>query len=49
MSPSPEAGHVPLSGLGADAILEQVLPRYTLPQPLQCRFLMWEMYGNYLV
>lgn len=49
MSSSPEAGHVPLSGLSADAILEQVLPHYALPPPLQCRFLTWGMHDNYLV
>lgn len=49
MSSSTEAGHVPLSGLSADAILEQLLPHYALPAPLRCRFLTRGMHDNYLV
>jgi Ser/Thr protein kinase RdoA (MazF antagonist) len=49
MSLSTEAGHVPLSGLSADTILEQILPHYALPAPLQCRFLTRGMHDNYLV
>jgi Ser/Thr protein kinase RdoA (MazF antagonist) len=49
MSSNPEAGRVPLSGLSADAILEQILVHYALTPPLRCRFLTRGMHDNYLV
>jgi Ser/Thr protein kinase RdoA (MazF antagonist) len=48
MSANPEAGHIPLSGLSADALLQQLLPHYALP-PLQGRFLTHGMHDNYLL
>jgi Ser/Thr protein kinase RdoA (MazF antagonist) len=49
MSSNPEAGHIPLSGLSADALRQQLLPHYALPPALQCRFLMHGMHDNYLL
>ena len=49
MRASHETGQVPLSGLSAEAILEQIAPHYALPPPRQCRLLAVGMHNNYLV
>jgi Ser/Thr protein kinase RdoA (MazF antagonist) len=46
---SPETGQVPLSGLSAEAILEQIVSHYALPPPRRCRLHAVGMHDNYLV